>query len=93
MNPWLIHALRQALDQEGFTHVQIIVSSGFNPEKIKWFEQEKAPVNLYGVGLYLITIHTNFTGDLVMLNGQPQAKVGRYLLPSDRLQRVIYPLG
>ena len=93
VNPWLIQALRQALDQEGFAHVQIIVSSGFNPEKIKWFEKEKAPVNLYGVGLYLINIRTNFTGDLVMLNGQPQAKVGRYLLPSTRLIKVNYPLG
>ena len=93
VNPWLIHALRQALNQEGFSHVQIIVSSGFNPEKIKWFEKEQAPVNLYGVGLYLITIRTNFTGDLVMLNGQAQAKVGRYLLPSERLKKVNYPLG
>jgi nicotinate phosphoribosyltransferase len=93
VNPWLIHALRKALDQEGFSYVQIIVSSGFNPEKIKWFEKELAPVNLYGVGLYLISIRSNFTGDLVMLNGQPQAKVGRYLLPSERLKKVAYPLG
>jgi nicotinate phosphoribosyltransferase len=92
VNPWLIHALRNALDQAGFHHVQIIVSSGFNPEKIQWFEQAKAPVNLYGVGLYLVTLRTNFTGDLVRLNGRPQAKVGRQEFPSLRLKNVPYPL-
>jgi nicotinate phosphoribosyltransferase len=91
VNPWLIIALRKALDQEGFSYVQIIVSSGFNPEKIRLFEQAKAPVDLYGVGLYLMTLRTNFTGDLVMLNGKPQAKVGRSLLPSTRLKKVAYP--
>lgn len=92
VNPWLIIALRKALDTEGFHHVQIIVSSGFNPEKITWFETLKAPVNLYGVGLYLVTIRTNFTGDLVRLNGQPQAKVGRKEFPSARLKKVPYPI-
>ncbi|MBM3909990.1 MAG: nicotinate phosphoribosyltransferase, partial [Firmicutes bacterium] len=90
VNPWLIHALRKALDLEGFTYVQIIVSSGFNPEKIALFEREKAPVNLYGVGLYLVTLRTNFTGDLVMLNGKTEAKVGRGLIPSNRLKTVIF---
>lgn len=93
VNPWLIIALRAALDQAGFSHVQIIVSSGFNPKKIKWFESLNAPVSLYGVGLYLVTLRTNFTGDLVRLNGQPQAKVGRYELPSTRLKKVPYPIG
>lgn len=92
VNPWLIHALRNALNQAGFSHVQIIVSSGFNPEKIRWFESEKTPVDVYGVGLYLVTLRTNFTGDLVMLNGQPQAKFGRHLLPSDRLKKVNFTL-
>jgi nicotinate phosphoribosyltransferase len=92
VNPWLIHALRKALDQAGYSFVQIIVSSGFNPEKINWFESMKAPVNLYGVGLYLVTIRTNFTGDLVKLNGQHQAKVGRKEFPSDRLKKVSFPI-
>lgn len=88
VNPWLIIALREALNAEGFNHVKIVVSSGFNPDKIKWFEDLKAPVDLYGVGLYLVTLRTNFSGDLVMLNGQPQAKVGRGLTPSNRLEKV-----
>lgn len=89
VNPPLIHALREALDEHGFHHVKIIVSSGFNPEKIEQFEKEKAPVDLYGVGLYLVTLRTNFTGDLVMLNSQPQAKFGRKKLDSSRLSPVV----
>jgi nicotinate phosphoribosyltransferase len=52
----------------------------------------KAPVDLYGVGLYLVTLRTNFTGDLVMLNGKKQAKFGRSLIESTRLKSVTYPI-
>lgn len=92
VNPTLIIALRKALDENGFHYVKIIVSSGFNPEKISWFESMNAPVDLYGVGLYLVTLRTNFTGDLVMLNGKPQAKFGRSLIESTRLTTVQYPI-
>lgn len=88
VNPTLIKALRSALDENGFSFVKIIVSSGFNPEKIKRFEAEKTPVDLYGVGLYLVNLRTNFTGDLVMLNGMDQAKFGRKKLDSSKLSRV-----
>ena len=89
VNPLLIKALRHALNENGFHHVKIIVSSGFNPEKIKRFEAEKTPVDLYGVGLYLVNLRTNFTGDLVMLNGANQAKFGRKKLDSSRLSPVL----
>ena len=92
VNPPLIKALRNALNENGFHHVKIIVSSGFNPEKIARFERENTPVDLYGVGLYLVTLRTNFTGDLVMLNGEDQAKFGRKKLDSHRLERVLFPL-
>ena len=92
VNPLLIKALRNALNENGFHHVKIIVSSGFNPEKIARFERENTPVDLYGVGLYLVTLRTNFTGDLVMLNGEDQAKFGRKKLDSHRLDRVLFPL-
>jgi nicotinate phosphoribosyltransferase len=92
VNPELIFGLRKALDENNFTHVKIIVSSGFNPIKIQKFEAVNAPVDLYGVGLYLVTLRTNFTGDLVMLNGKKQAKFGRELLESEKLQKVSYPI-
>lgn len=92
VNPTLIKALRKSLNEAGFPEVQIVVSSGFNPEKIAWFEREQAPVDLYGVGQYLIHVRTNFTGDLVMLDGKPEAKVGRKNLENKRLKVVPYPI-
>ena len=90
--PELIIALRKALDNEGFNYVKIIVSSGFDIEKIKRFEEKKTPVDMYGVGSTFITNGTcGFTGDLVMLDGSPEAKEGRSNYPSRRLMSVTYP--
>ena len=49
VNPILIKALREALDNEGFNHVQIIVSSGFDVDKIELFKKYDAPVDVYNV--------------------------------------------
>lgn len=88
VNPELIFALRRALDDEGFQHVKIVASGGFNVEKIKRFEDMKVPVDMYGVGRSLLEINIGFTGDNVMLNGEPQAKAGRRYRPNPRLERV-----
>ena len=86
----LVHAVRDALDAEGYEHVRIVVSSSFSPEKIKAFVDQKVPVNLFGVGSYIVnTKPVGFTGDVVAVNGKPQAKVGRTEYYSDKLQRVI----
>lgn len=84
----LIFALREALDKEGFNYVKIIVSSGFTAEKIRDFEQNKVPVDIYGVGTSLVKVQVGFTGDLVRLNGKDQAKEGRRDIPSKRLEKV-----
>ena len=89
----LVFALREALDKEGFNYVKIIVSSSFGPEKIKEWKALGVPVDLYGVGTYFVNNMTcGFTGDLVMLDGKPQAKEGRANYPSSRLQKVKYPI-
>ncbi|MBM7572836.1 nicotinate phosphoribosyltransferase [Aquibacillus albus] len=90
VNPQLIFALRNALDEEGFTHVKIIVSGGFNEQKIKEFEENNVPVDMYGVGRNLLTINIGFTGDNVLLNGSEQAKEGRQYRPNSRLEKVEY---
>jgi nicotinate phosphoribosyltransferase len=90
VNPFLIKALRQALDKSGFRYVKIIVSSGFDIEKISWFKKEKAKVDLYGIGTSFLKVNIGFTGDLVNLDGLPLAKVGRKELPSKRLKVVDY---
>lgn len=89
VNVHQIKALRKELDKAGFPWVQICVSSGFDPAKIRAFEKAKAPVDIYGVGTYLIEdTHVGFTGDLVELDGKPQAKEGRHDIPSKRLEKV-----
>lgn len=89
----LIFALRDALDQEGFTNVKIIVSSSFTAEKIAQWVNLNVPVDMYGVGTSLVNNMTvGFTGDLVELDGRPEAKEGRKNIPSDRLKEVPYPI-
>lgn len=88
VNPPLIFALREALDREGFHHVKIVVSGGFNEQRIIEFEKQGVPVDMYGVGSSLLKIHIGFTGDNVLLNGKHQAKAGRRYRPNPRLEKV-----
>ncbi len=89
----LIFALRKALDDEGFNYVKITVSSSFSAEKIAEWKALNVPVSMYGVGTYFVNNTTcGFTGDLVMLDGKPEAKEGRANYPSDRLKKVPYPI-
>ncbi|GAA0332829.1 nicotinate phosphoribosyltransferase [Bacillus carboniphilus] len=88
VNPELVFALRKALDEEGFHHVKILVSGGFDEKRIKEFETKHAPVDMYGVGGSLLKINIGFTGDNVILNGKHQAKAGRRYRPNPRLEKV-----
>jgi nicotinate phosphoribosyltransferase len=48
---------------------------------------------MYGVGSYFVNNTTvGFTGDLVMLDGVPEAKEGRSNYPTERLEKVKYPI-
>lgn len=89
----LIFALRKALDDEGFNWVKIIVSSSFNKDKIREWVKLGVPVDTYGVGTSFVNNMTcGFTGDLVELDGKPEAKEGRKNIPSTRLKKVPYPI-
>lgn len=77
VNPTLVKLVRNALDKEGFEHVKIIVSGGFFEGKVKWFENEKAPVDIYGVGSGIVHGENDFTADVVMVEGRMIAKAGR----------------
>ena len=46
------------------------------------------PVDAYGVGSSLVRGNNDFTADVVVVNGQPCAKVGREHRPNPRLERV-----
>ncbi|MEW5846905.1 MAG: quinolinate phosphoribosyl transferase [Bacteroidota bacterium] len=87
VNPKLVELVRTALDREGFPNVKIVVSGGFNPDRIRQFEAMSVPVDAYGVGSYLMQGSYDFTADIVLVNGKPMAKVGRHYMPNARLER------
>lgn len=88
VNPQLVSKVREALDAGGFGGVKIVVSGGFTVEKIGEFEELGVPVDAYGVGSSLIRGSNDFTGDVVLTDGKPSAKVGRRYRPNPRLERV-----
>jgi nicotinate phosphoribosyltransferase len=88
VNERLVRKVRDALDDDGFEHVKIVVSGGFTIDKIKEFEQQSVPVDAYGVGSSLIRGSNDFTADLVLTDGRPSAKVGRQYKANARLELV-----
>jgi nicotinate phosphoribosyltransferase len=111
VNPRLVWTVRQALDQaweswdlpaswltraaDYCRNVQIVVSGGFNPHKIRWLEELNVPVDVYGVGSSLMSnddsagTNTDFTADVVRVkaNGQwvDMAKLGRAVAHNSEL--------
>jgi len=86
--PELVFKARKIFDKEGFDYIKIIVSSGFDEEKIKHFIKLKVPFDAVGVGSSLFKEKIDFTADVVMVNGKPCAKVGRRYNPNPRLKLV-----
>jgi nicotinate phosphoribosyltransferase len=76
--------------------VKIVVSGGFNPDKIRKFEKLGVPVDIYAVGSWLFNNDggtvTDFTGDVVRVKVHDKwidmAKVGRKPLDNPDLERV-----
>jgi nicotinate phosphoribosyltransferase len=89
VNERLVRKVRDALDADGFERVKIVVSGGFTVEKITDFEAKGVPLDAYGIGSSLIRGQNDFTGDIVMSDGRPSAKVGRRFRPNERLELVI----
>jgi nicotinate phosphoribosyltransferase len=88
VNPQLVRNVRNALDENGFQGVKIVVSGGFTVEKIVEFEKQGVPVDAYGVGSSLFAGRYDFTADVVMVEGRPCAKVGRQYHANQRLDLV-----
>jgi nicotinate phosphoribosyltransferase len=88
VNPRLVEKVRGALDAAGHPGVRIVVSGGFNAQRIREFEAAGVPVDAYGVGSSLIRGENDFTADVVLLDGRPCAKVGRGYQPNPRLELV-----
>jgi nicotinate phosphoribosyltransferase len=88
VNERLVRKVRDALDRDGFERVKIVASGGFDAERIRAFEERGVPVDSYGVGSALIRGENDFTGDIVMTDGRPSAKIGRRYRESARLELV-----
>jgi nicotinate phosphoribosyltransferase len=112
VNPRLVFNVRHGLDsaweswripttwKEAARHycrkVKIVVSGGFNPDKIRKFEKLGVPVDLYAVGSWLFNNNggtvTDFTGDVVRVKVHDRwinmSKVGRMPLDNPNLARV-----
>jgi nicotinate phosphoribosyltransferase len=80
--------VREALDAAGQQRVKIVVSGGFDTVKIRDFEASGAPVDAYGVGSALLRGENDFTSDVVRVEGEEIAKVGREFRANPRLERV-----
>ena len=112
VNPRLVFNVRHGLDaaaeswylpskwkeaaHEYCRNVKIVVSGGFNPDKIRKFERLSVPVDIYAVGSWLFNNNggtvTDFTGDVVRVKVHDEwidmAKVGRKSLDNPNLERV-----
>ena len=89
VNPPLVWNVRNALDAEGFGEVKIVVSGGLDAARVRAFEDEKAPVDVYAIGTSIVHDgRFDFTSDIVVVDGVPQSKVGRELRPNPKLDRV-----
>lgn len=75
--PELVWTARQRFNEVGLQNLKIMVSGGFDEQKIGIFEKLGVPVDLYGVGSKLLKQKVDITADIVEVDGKPCAKIGR----------------
>jgi nicotinate phosphoribosyltransferase len=88
----LVKEVRARLDLAGFSYVKIFVSGGIDPDRIRYFIDNGAPVDGIGVGSYISGARPiDFTADLHEIEGKPVAKRGRIpgITPNPRLVRIM----
>jgi nicotinate phosphoribosyltransferase len=88
----LVKETRARLDLAGFKEVKIFVSGGMDPERIRYFLEEGAPVDFLGVGSHISGARPiDFTADIHEIEGKPIAKRGRIpgITPNPRLKQVM----
>ena len=86
--PELVWRARNEFNRIGAGDLKIMVSGGFNAERIKLYERLEVPVDLYGVGSSLLREKVDFTADIVRMDGNPCAKYGRGQGDYSRLKEV-----
>ena len=92
VTPTMVGELRARMDQMNFKHVEIYISGGLNPTRIKEFQDLDSPVNGYLVGSYISAASPNdFTSDIREIEDKAIARRGRIpgKLDGPRLGRII----
>jgi len=92
VTPDLVKEVRARLDQGGYTHVDIFVSGGISPERIREFVDASAPVSVFAVGYYIAAASPiSFTADIKEIDGHAIAKRGRIpgITVNPRLSQVL----
>jgi nicotinate phosphoribosyltransferase len=92
VTPDLVKEVRARLDQGGYTHVDIFVSGGITPERIREFVDASAPVSVFAVGYYIAAASPiSFTADIKEIDGHAIAKRGRIpgITVNPRLSQVL----
>ena len=78
VTPDLVHEIRARLDQGGYSHVDIFVSGGITPDRIREFVEAQAPVSVFAVGYYIAAASPiSFTADVKAIEDRAIAKRGR----------------
>lgn len=93
---WDLPASLQDVARDYCRQVQIVVSGGFNRQKVEMFERARTPVDSYGVGSAFLAndsnTNTDFTMDVVRVKVDGEwvdvPKVGRKPCDNPDLQRV-----
>ncbi|MBN2324131.1 MAG: quinolinate phosphoribosyl transferase [Spirochaetes bacterium] len=83
--PELVHNVRKALDSEGYRHVKIVISGGFDTARVRRYVEEKVPFDAVGIGSSFYRKRVDFTADIVLVNGRRCAKEGRGYRKNPRL--------
>jgi nicotinate phosphoribosyltransferase len=92
VTPDLVREVRARLDQAGYNHVDIYVSGGITPQRIRGFVEAQAPVSAFAVGYYIASARpVSFTADIKEIDGRPVAKRGRIpgVTVNPRLARIL----
>jgi len=92
VTPDLVHEIRARLDQGGYSHVDIFVSGGITPDRIREFVEASAPVSVFAVGYYIAAASPiSFTADIKEIENRAVAKRGRIpgLAVNPRLSQVL----
>jgi nicotinate phosphoribosyltransferase len=114
VNPRLVFLMREAIDREWMgwglqgeeralaerycREVRIAVTGGFNPARIRQFEELGVPADIYGVGSWLLSscdacgTQNDFTADVVRVRVHDRwydlAKKGRRACENPQLERI-----